>query len=130
MQARLGDTDMHGHINNVAYLSFVEAAHHAYFRDLATVHPPSVRPFVAHTAIDYLEPALLTDDLVVDLGIGDIANTSLTLYFEVLSKGRDERVHAQGKVVIVYFDTSTRTKAPIGEELRAQVECEGEGASD
>jgi len=122
VQARLSDTDMHGHINNVAYLSLVEAAHHIYFRDLSCSSPSNVQPFVAHTSIDYLQPALLTDDLSVDMSIESIGSTSLTLNFAVVSHGEEDRWHARGRVVMVYFDTETRTKSVISESLREQVE--------
>ncbi len=64
VQMRLGDTDMHGHVNNISYLSFLEAAHLEFEKKIKMIRG-SIRPFVVSTTINYLKPAGLFDDRII-----------------------------------------------------------------
>lgn len=82
VQMRLGDTDMHGHVNNISYLSFVEAAHLEFEKKFKMIRG-SIRPFVVSTTINYLKPAGLFDDAEVRMFSRKVGNSSLVLGFEV-----------------------------------------------
>jgi acyl-CoA thioester hydrolase len=81
------DTDAAGVVHNVAYLRLVEVARTALAEhlgwSLAEMHRTGKVPVVTRTEIDYLKPARLGDDLVVESALLGMERLRFFLQFEM-----------------------------------------------
>ena len=117
IQMRLGDTDMHGHVNNISYLSFVEAGHLA-FEKKYKMTSSHIRPFVASTTINYLSTANLYDEAEVRVYTKNAGNSSLVIGFEVRDARDSKKVFASGEITLVFINIKTHEKVLVVDILR------------
>ena len=113
-----------GHVNNAAYLTYLEEArfHHWRASGLATRtlesgDIPGV--IVARAEIDYRRAAKHGDVLRIHLGIAAIGRTSFTYEYEI--EDQSGALVATAKTVIVRFDYAAGKPVPISEELRREL---------
>ncbi|MBN1657626.1 MAG: acyl-CoA thioesterase [Anaerolineae bacterium] len=112
------DLDTAGHVNNAIYLSYVEevAIRWALTGSLGMV------PLVARKhRIEYLQQAMLGDELEVVTWFQDLGHTSATRHTEVL-RVADGAHLARVQTIQVWIDPATGAPAPISDEFRRQVE--------
>jgi acyl-CoA thioester hydrolase len=116
-----GDVDMVGHVNNVRYLAYFENARvgHLYsgrgdwkFGDMGFI--------LAHAEIDYKSPALLQDELRVNLRTSSVGNSSWVYEYEIIHE-RENRLVATGKTVQVAFDYGKRKSVEIPPEFKKRL---------
>lgn len=121
-RVRFADLDAMRHLNNVAFLTFVESARVAYVTALLTDYQPEQRDafglIVAEVHIDYRSPAYYDEEIHTCLRPADIARSAFRTQFEMHS-GRDDRLLAEGYAVLVGFDYGTAKSMPLPDELRA-----------
>lgn len=114
---RFADVDMFGHVNNAAYLTYVESARVAYYGHLTGLTDP--REFdmtVARAEVDFLKPAFYGQTLHVFTRAGRIGNKSWTLEHEIRDSETAEVV-ARGSTVNVHFDHVTQRSKPLPPEI-------------
>lgn len=123
---RWGDMDAFAHINNVAYLTYLEEAR----VDLlvgSPNHSTSERTtggpafadgiVVARAEIDYLAPLVFDPrGVAVEVWVEKIAGSSFTLAYAIRD---DERLHARAKTVMVAFDLTARRPRRLSPDERA-----------
>ncbi len=118
---RFADLDARGHLNNVAFLQFFEAARIAYLRSLNPDHDPTAPSredvIVARTEIDYLAPARFEEEIHTTVRPAEVDEKKLTLELEMLS-AEDGRVLARGSNVVVGYDYDSEESAPLAEPVR------------
>jgi acyl-CoA thioester hydrolase len=127
-RVRFADLDARGHLNNVAFLQFFEAARLAFIRDLHPQHDPTVPTdedlIVARTEIDYRAPADFEEEIRTLVTADEVDRNKFTVRFEMRS-GRDDRLLAEGSNVVVGYDYEKGEAAdvaePLYEALRARV---------
>ena len=116
------DCDPMGHVNNAVYLTYLEAARFAWWRNAFGAQGLKEHGFiVARVEIDYRRPALPGDRLLVRLRVEDIGRSSFTVGYEILN-ARTRELVAEAKSVQVAFDYAQGTAVPIGASLRAKLE--------
>lgn len=118
LQVRFGDLDPRGHVNNVAYFSYLETARVDFLRSLR----PS--PFgglvVARSECDFLaEIPGRTRSVDVVVQVEKIGRTSFTLGQDIHVDGA---VHARGRTVLVAVGEDLRPR-PLTDGERAQLEA-------
>jgi len=116
IQVRYGDLDPRGHVNNVAYFSYLESALVAFLRSLE----PS--PFgglvVARSECDFLvEIPGRTRTVDVRVAVERVGRTSFALAQEISVDGA---VHARGRTVLVAVGADTRPR-PLTDGERDQL---------
>ena len=125
IQIRFADTDALGHLNNSAYVLYIESARVGFLVDIGMEVTSLV---LARLEIDYRlqakfdAHASFTDPargMVVESQVEKIGNTSITLIQRVVWKGK---IAAQVKTVVVNFDYSTGAPAPVSEKSRSLLE--------
>ncbi len=127
-RVRFADLDARGHLNNVAFLQFFEAARLAFIRELHPEHDPTVPTdedlIVARTEIDYRAPAEFEEEIRTLVSAGDVERNKFTVRFEMRAS-RDDRLLAEGSNVVVGYDYEKGEAAdvaePLYEALRARV---------
>lgn len=119
MQVRWDDLDAFGHINNAAYLTFVQEARADftwYSRKVRGESPILTDMVVARAEVDYLEP-IYEGGIEVDVAISvaRIGQASFDLNYEI---SRGDVVHARAKTVQVAVSLETKRSRPLSDEER------------
>ena len=124
LDVRFRDCDPLGHVNNAVYLTYLEQARFALWRELWGINferlPPGAPGVIlAHAEIDYRLPAKYGDVLEVRVSVAAIGRTSFTYTYEIADQ--ESRVVATARTVIVMYDYATGRPAPIPDALRAKL---------
>jgi acyl-CoA thioester hydrolase len=124
IEVRFRDCDPMGHVNNAAYLTYLEQARFAHWRalwgftfDRAPEGAPGV--ILARAEVDYRAPARYGDILEVRIGLVGIGKTSFTYAYEVLDEGGG--LIASARTVQVMYDYGTARPVPVSDEIRARL---------
>ena len=116
------DCDPLGHVNNAVYLTYLEAARFAWWRNTFGAQGLKEHGFiVARVEIDYRKAALPGDRLLVRLRVEDIGRSSFKVGYEILN-ARTRELVAEAKSVQVAFDYTQGKAVPISTILRAKLE--------
>ena len=111
------------HVNNARYLSYLEDARIAYWRQLGLSRELGV--IIADIHITYLVQIFLDDQIKVGVRVTRIANKSMTFQHEIVGLS-GAPVYAAVEVVMVAYDYETDAAVPVPEEWRRLIaEFEG-----
>ena len=123
IDVRFRDCDPMGHVNNAVYLTYLEAARFAWWRQAFGPSGITDHGFiVARVEIDYRKPALPGERLIVRLRVVGLGKSSFTVAYEILN-GRTHELVAEGKSVQVAFDYTQGKSVPLSDNLRARLEA-------
>jgi len=117
---RYGDLDPQGHVNNAAYLTYLEHARVAYVRYLGLWDGKSfmeIGIILARIELDYKEPILMIDSVEVGLRTSRLGNKSLDMEY-VIREFNTGQVFADAKTVQVAYDYQQGKTIPIRENWR------------
>jgi YbgC/YbaW family acyl-CoA thioester hydrolase len=118
-----GDIDAQWHVNNKAFLSYIETARFQYLLKLGLFNARSFLevPFiVADVHVRYLAPIEFADPVVVSVGITKIGTKSVVMEYALTSPDEHE-VYATAENVLVAYDYTTRTSIAVSEEMRQKI---------
>ena len=115
------DLDGLGHVNNAVYLSYLESAKVAYFRDVVGAGDLAELGIVADVKIAYRAPAFFGETLEVGVRVRDVGMKSIVFEFEL--RGADGRLVAEASSVHVTFDYATREPVPVPDEWRRRIDA-------
>ena len=121
-KVRFADVDMFDHVNNAAYLTYVESARVAYYSNLTGLADP--RDFgmtVASAKVDFLMPVFYGQSIDVYTRIGRVGNKSWTLEHELRDSETGEVV-AIASTVNVFYDHETGSSQSIPTEIVEKME--------
>ena len=119
---RWADVDIYGHVNNVAYYSYVDSAVNGWLMRAASAdlrRLPSIG-VVAETSCRYFSEIDFPAEIDVGLALERMGTSSITYAFAVFIAGRDTAC-ASGRFVHVYVDDINRRPTPIPEVIRTAV---------
>ncbi|MDQ3890621.1 MAG: acyl-CoA thioesterase [Actinomycetota bacterium] len=115
------DLDGLGHVNNAVYLSYLESAKVAYFRDVVGVQALEDLGIVADARISFRSPAFLGETLAIGVRVPDVGTKSMQFEFEI--RGPDGRVVAEASSVHVAFDYRSRRAVAVPDAWRQRIEA-------
>ncbi len=124
-EVRFSDLDVNGHLNNVAFLEFLESARVAYLRGLYPEGDPSRSSFgivIAELKISYRSPGHFGERIETVLRPDALGRTSFRLDFEMRV---GERLLADGYSVLVIYDREERRPTSIPPALRERLAADG-----
>jgi len=125
-RVRWSETDMFGHANHAAYLTWFEDARNAYLEALGlTITATTPGPVLAHVAVDYLKPLGHNADILVTARTVSLRTTSFVMYYAVW----DGACAARGSARCVLMINATGERIAIPESLR-RVFSERDGAPE
>jgi acyl-CoA thioester hydrolase len=123
---RWSDLDEMRHVNNAVYLTYFEQGRLNYFRQGVQWDWQQTGMIQARAEIDYLLPMYLKDNPFLYIRTVKVGTKSLTLEHLIIDEqsqhpGGQDRLIAQGKVVLVAYDYHNQCSAPIPEPERAKI---------
>jgi acyl-CoA thioester hydrolase len=118
-RVRVGDLSGSGHLGADRLVSLIDDASAAFFKshgiERGTRRPMGV--IYADLMVSYRSEAFHGDDIMVEIGTGDIAAKGLTLFFRV-TRSQTGRVVAMAKIDILFYNYQTRRLVDVPERLR------------
>lgn len=122
IHTRLTDFDLHGHVNNIAFVGFLEQARIEAFGDRLNLDFKRYSGLTAKTDIDYLRPAKFGTSIAVVFSVVDLGSKRIEMNLDVVNANKHTEVFASARVVQIMFDLQAGKPCPIPEDLRAQLE--------
>jgi acyl-CoA thioester hydrolase len=123
---RFADLDAMGHLNNVAFLAFLESARVAYVVSADPTHDPGAAGdfgfVVAEAKIAYRSPGHYGERIETRLRPTVVGRSSFRIEFEMRV---GQRLLADGYDVTVTYDTATASSTPIPPVLRTRLLADG-----
>ncbi len=116
------EMDLFGHINNVAYFKYIQAARVNYLElvGINTANPENKLSFaVAASSCQFKKPLFYPGNIVVKTKVAWIKNTSFQLD-HIIYNNKNE-VSAEATDVIVLFDYEKQNKISIFEDLKLKL---------
>jgi acyl-CoA thioester hydrolase len=123
VEVRFRDIDMFDHVNNAAYLTYVESARVAYYAHISGLTDPhDFDVTVARAEIDFLKPIFYPATIHVNTRATRIGTKSWTLEHELRDASTSDLL-ARCTTILVHFDHHTGKSAPIPENIIALIEA-------
>ena len=121
IQLRFRDTDAMGHINNAAYLSYLELARMQYWETLSGSRDYSLVDFILVRAeIDYRSAAKLGDFVRVYIRVNRLGRSSWDFEYKVLDQSSG-RLIAEAKTVQCSFDYAKSKVKRLDPAMRRKI---------
>lgn len=120
IQVRYSDVDAMNHVNNASYVTYLEVARVALWRERLGFNG-SARdlPFIlARVAVDFRSPISLEEEVTVGVAVSRIGRSSFSLSYRIEASGR---LAAEAESVQVSYDYAGARPAPLPEEFRARL---------
>jgi acyl-CoA thioester hydrolase len=116
-----GDVDAMGHLNNVAYLRYMEFARQKYWLALRGSRDYLDIDFVmARAEIDYRASAHMGDVLDIEIRVSRMGNSSFDFAYRITTA--DGSLVAEAKTTQVCWDWRSNEKSTLTPERRAEIE--------
>jgi acyl-CoA thioester hydrolase len=114
------DIDELGHVNNVAYLRWVQDAAVAHWRaDAAPEDQAKLVWVVIRHEIDYKQPAFLSDGIIARTWVGSATRATFERHTEIL-RASDRGVLAKARTLWCPLDAQTGRPTAVSAEVRAR----------
>ncbi len=118
-QVRWGDLDAFMHVNNAAYLTYIQEARvdfTVYSRQRSNLQPVLIEMVVAHADIDYINPIYDAGiEIDIDVWVSKIGTSSFVLQYELSKAGT---IYAKAKTVQVTVSMESKSSRPVNEQER------------
>jgi YbgC/YbaW family acyl-CoA thioester hydrolase len=123
IEVRFHDTDAMRHVNNAAYVTYLEVGRQAYWKAMNTGQPYDTVPFVlAHVTIDFRKPASSGDVVCVHLKSSWISRQSWGLTYK-LTNPDGTILFAEADSVQVTYDYEAKHVMEVPDWLRHKIEA-------
>lgn len=117
------DMDELGHVNNAAYLSYMEETRIQMFKKLGfSLSDPRQGPVVVTVNCVYLRPVIYPDLLRIDCLVDQPGRSSFMTYYRVFSANQPSDPVCEGSAKIVWVDRASGRSTPLPNKIRALVE--------
>jgi acyl-CoA thioester hydrolase len=115
-----GDIDEQKHVNNTAYLRWVQEVATAHWRQLASVEAQqAVGWVVLRHEIDYKAPAAFGDEIMLRTWVGKATRLTFERFTEIRRKG-DRQLLSQARTLWVPIDPVSGRPVRVSAEVRAR----------
>lgn len=123
MQTRWSDMDIYGHVNNVVYMQYCDAALNRALINAGALELKGTTPIgiVARNQTNYFSEISYPDNVEIGVRVEHIGNTSLLWGFGIFRAG-EELTAAKSEYVHVYVDRLTRRPVKLTPALQALAE--------
>ncbi|KAB7764623.1 acyl-CoA thioesterase [Xanthomonas maliensis] len=120
ISVRWRDMDSMGHVNNAKYISYLEEARVRWMLGVDGVAMTDrIAPVVAAANVNYKQPLVWPNDIVVELFVERLGTSSVTIGHRIVDQQRAEVLYSDGNVVVVWIDTQTGKSAPLPDAVRS-----------
>ncbi len=131
IKVRFSDLDAMRHVNNATYLSYLEEARIAYFKEVLN-EPKNTLDFgavIARIEIDYKQPIVFGEEIEVYTRISKLGNKSSDIeHLIVVDRNGRKVVAASAYTKLVSYDYNALKSSAIPDEVKKKIkEFEGLG---
>ena len=117
---RWGDLDAFDHVNNAAFLVYVQEARIVWLSRLgAALRDETKMPVVAAASLNFRRQLGWPARIVVELSIARLGHSSLTIAHRIVDEGDADCVYADGEAVMVWIDPASGRSIPLPDAVRA-----------
>ncbi len=121
LQLRWSDLDAFNHVNNARYLTFLEEARIRWFDSIGEAWvTDEFAPVVVSVQLNYKQPIPYPADVVVELYVEKVGNSSTTIAHRIVSAD-GATLYNDGNVVAVWIDRRTGRPMSLPEPIRRAV---------
>lgn len=124
------EQDLYGHVNNVSYFKYQQAARVNFWEAIGLIAVgagQSAGPMLAEAGIRFLKPLHYPGSIRIETVVSFLGNTSFGL--EHMMYNENNELCASGKDAVVLFDYNKMEKMPISTSLRELLETHLAAAS-
>ncbi len=124
IDVRYGDLDPQGHVNNAAFVTYLEHARVNYIRHLDLWDGKSflgIGFILARIELDYKAPIQLTDQVEVGVRVSRLGNKSLDMEYLIRERG-GEQVFGEARTVQVAYDYRSARTIPLQSSWREAIQ--------
>jgi len=117
------EMDLFGHVNNVAYFKYIQAARVNYWEIsmLSKLFTEmKLGPILLSTGCQFIKPLFYPGTITVASGVAFIKNTSFGIHHRILNE--QGHIAAEANDVIVTYDFTKNEKIAVPEDFRKAVE--------
>lgn len=117
------EMDLFGHVNNVAFMKYVQAGRVNFWEKIGLTQLHEVQkqgPMLASTACAFLKPLHYPGNIVIKTSVEFVKNTSFGLHHQILNEKNE--ICAEAHDVVVMFDFTKNEKMPIPDTIRKAIE--------
>ena len=123
ISVRWGDLDAFDHVNNAAFLVYVQEARIVWLSRLgAQLRDETKMPVVAAASLNFRRQLGWPARIVVELSIARVGNSSLTIAHRIVAEDDATCVYADGEAVMVWIDPASGRSIALPEAVRAAVQ--------
>ena len=120
IQVRYSDMDMLGHANNAVYLTYLELARIAYFREVNGSSSEDIALVLAHAEMDFKIPLTPGIQPVVHMRTTRLGKSSVTIE-NIITDEAHERLFFSASTIMVGVDPKTGRPVPIPDSEKQKV---------
>lgn len=119
IELRWRDLDAFNHVNNSKYLSYLEEARLHWMLTVPGMGMDDhVAPVVAAAQLNYRRPITWPSNVVIELFVERLGNTSLTVGHRIVDADDADVLFCDGHVVMVWIDRDSGAAAALPEAVR------------
>ena len=118
---RFNDLDTLGHVNNAAYVSYLEEARGGYYDDIVGVSFETLPTVIATLEIEYHSEITRNQSVAVGVRVPRLGTTSIPMEYEIRTTepdSEDTTIAATAETVQVNTNPETGEPAPIPKDWR------------
>ena len=122
ISVRWGDLDAFDHVNNAAFLVYVQEARIVWLNRLgAQLRDDAKMPVVAAASLNFRRQLGWPARIIVELSIARVGNSSLTIAHRIVDEDDAACVYADGEAVMVWIDPASGRSIALPDAVRAAV---------
>jgi Predicted thioesterase len=117
------EIDLFGHVNNVAFLKYIQAARVHYMEMIGLMQMQAETkkgPVLASVSCQFRKPLFYPGQVIIYSQVDSMKNTSLGMYHEIHDP--DDEIVAEAQDIIVLYDFIKNAKLIIPDEIREKIE--------
>ena len=117
------EMDLFGHVNNVSYFKYIQAARVNYWEMsllTALFDEKKIGPILLSTSCQFIKPLHYPGNIVLASRIEFIKTTSFGIHHHILNEQNE--LAAEAHDVIVTYDFNKNEKVPVSDHFREAVE--------
>ena len=122
VEVRFRDIDAFGHVNNSAFVTYIEQARVRFLIDALDVDVIQSLPIIlAALHVDFRAPILFGQEIEIGTRVDWVGNSSFSVSHEMTARTDDGATHlvAEASTVLVAYDYGTESPIPVPEAWRA-----------
>jgi acyl-CoA thioester hydrolase len=123
MRVDWADLDLFGHVNNVAFFRYMQAARVDFCESLGLTslnESGRLSFMVASSQCSFRKPLHFPGEVLIHVTCKEARNTSFQLLYKIMN---GEAIVAEGEDVLVVYDHVKKEKVAISHHLRAKLEA-------